>query len=87
MIVLRNTIKIACRCLLFYGLLVPAAAFAAEPPTPVVTAERAGRLLTLSCELRGADGRKHHPNGSDTPPQFAVYQGERLVGSGSFEYG
>jgi hypothetical protein len=78
------------RCILASWLLLPTMIFAAEskdPPTPTVTAKRAGRLLVLNCDLRDANGRKYQPNDRANPPQFAVYQGDTLVGSGTFEYG
>jgi hypothetical protein len=58
------------------------------PLMPHVTAERAGRLLTMNYQLLDADGRKYlNREHSAKPPQFAVYQGDRLIGSGTFEYG
>jgi len=62
------------------------------PLTPSVAVKREGRLLKLDYQLLDGDGRKYRrndPSGSDRshPPQFAVYQGESLIGSGSFEYG
>jgi hypothetical protein len=41
----------------------------------------------LNCDLRDATGRQYQPNDRANPPQFAVYQGDTLVGSGTFEYG
>lgn len=87
---LWTTGNLAGRCIaMACWLLLPTMAPAAElaPPTTTVTAERAGRLLTLGCELRNADGSEYHPENRENPPQFAVYQGDTLIGSGSFEYG
>ena len=73
-------------------LLLPTLAQAIEPttpqvlPAPMVTAQREGRLLVLRCELRNADGSQYREN-REYPPQFVVYQGDELIGSGSFEYG
>ena len=62
------------------------------PLNPSVTVKRAGRLLTLDYQLLDGDGRKYRRSGplvtdESLKPKFAVYQGDRLVGSGSFEYG
>ena len=59
------------------------------PLTSSVTTQRAGRLLKLNYQLLDADGRKYERNDGDRghPPQFAVYQGDRQIASGSFEYG
>ena len=62
------------------------------PLTPSVTVKRAGRLLTLDYQLLDGDGRKYRRNGpavtdSSLKPKFAVYQGDRLMDSGNFEYG
>lgn len=79
-----------------FWLIAPAGAGAAQPllpqgpPTPKVSAKRSGRLLTLGCELHNADGSKYLPKNAEeygNPPRFAIYQGDRLIGSGSFEYG
>jgi len=54
-----------------------------------VTAQRAGRLLKLNYQLLDGDGRKYQRSSGDRghPPQFAVYQGDCQIASGSFEYG
>jgi hypothetical protein len=62
------------------------------PLTSSVSVKRAGRLLKLDYQLLDGDGRKYRRNdrsGKDRahPPQFAVYQGNRQIGSGTFEYG
>jgi hypothetical protein len=61
------------------------------PLNPSVTVKRSGRLLTMDYVLLDADGRKYRKNnpGDDRahPPQFAVYQGDSQIGSGTFEYG
>jgi hypothetical protein len=57
------------------------------PLTSSVTAKRESRLLTLDYQLLDADGLKYRQNERTNPSQFAVYQGDRLIGSGSFEYG
>ena len=49
--------------------------------------KRAGRLLTLDYQRLDANGQRAPNPDRDHPPQFAVYQGDRLVGSGTFEYG
>lgn len=87
---------VACCLATVCCVLAPTATLAAESallkdlPTPTVAAKRAGRLLTLSCELRNADGSQYRPKNQDdynNPPRFAVYQGDQMIGSGAFEYG
>jgi hypothetical protein len=55
-----------------------------------VTVKRAGRLLTMDYQLLDAAGRQYRNLGrtiDSKPPQFTVYQGDRAIGSGTFEYG
>ena len=60
---------------------------AGAPLTPGVTFKRSGKMLTLDYELVDAAGRNYRRTGrSLDPPRFAVYQGEREIGSGTFEY-
>lgn len=54
--------------------------------TPQVTATRWGRLLKLSYDARSG-GYASRESARATPPQFVVYEGDRQVASGSFEYG
>ncbi|NQT12567.1 MAG: hypothetical protein HQ582_07460 [Planctomycetes bacterium] len=61
---------------------------AGAPLTPEVTFTRSGKILTLDYRLLDAAGRDYRPSGGSlAPPRFVVYQGEREIGSGSFEYG
>ena len=61
---------------------------AGGPLNQTVTAERVGASLSLGYELRGVDGAEYEPDNSyQGKPQFAVYMGDRKVGSGQFEYG
>ena len=58
--------------------------------TPHVTVKRVDRYLKLDCQLLDGDGQKYSGNLIDRyahPPQFAVYQGDRQIGSGTFAYG
>jgi hypothetical protein len=62
------------------------------PLNSSVTVKRAGRLLKLDYQLLDAEGRtyrRNNPTENDRahPPQFVVYQGDRQIGSGTFEYG
>jgi hypothetical protein len=50
---------------------------------PAVTVERQGRLLVLNYEVPGQDVQSE-PN---SPPGFAIYQGQKKIASGQFEYG
>jgi hypothetical protein len=50
---------------------------------PGVTVERQGRLLVF----RYGATREAAQNDPNRPPAFAVYQGQRKIASGQFEYG
>jgi len=55
-----------------------------------LTATRQGRFLELGWDLVDAAGRTYSvKTGLDcpAPPKFAVFQGDRKIGSGSFRYG
>jgi hypothetical protein len=57
------------------------------PLKSTVSVNRQGRMLNLNYQLLDDQGRKYtNPNRSD-PPRFVVYQGQREIGSGTFEYG
>jgi hypothetical protein len=50
--------------------------------------ERSGRIIKLDHSLRDKGGRRYLVSGVNRkPPEFAVYLGDRKVGSGTFEYG
>ena len=57
------------------------------PLTPKAKVGRQGRLLKLDYELLDAAGRNYSKRDRANPPRFAIYQGDRLLTSGSFEYG
>jgi hypothetical protein len=57
------------------------------PLTPQVKATRRGRVLELDYQLVDAAGRSYSNTLRSDPPQFAVYQDGRPIGSGTFEYG
>jgi hypothetical protein len=57
------------------------------PLTATVTAKRRGSVLKLDYALVDAAGWKYSPTARDDPPWFKVYQDDREIGSGSFEYG
>jgi hypothetical protein len=56
------------------------------PLTPKVRVARSFRSLELDYELLDAGGRNYAGPGPEVP-QFAVYSGDRKIGSGSFDYG
>lgn len=61
---------------------------AGGPLNQTVTAKRVGASLSLNYELRGVDDTEYEPDNSyQGNPRFAVYMGDRKVGSGQFEYG
>ena len=57
------------------------------PLTPKVKVTRSVRVLTLDYQLLDAGGRNYVSPDLANAPQFAVYSGDRKIGSGSFEYG
>ena len=58
------------------------------PLTPKVKVTRRLRVLTLQYQLLDAGGRDYGTEQQTVPPpQFAVYSGDRKIGSGAFEYG
>lgn len=54
-----------------------------------VKVDRQGNFLVLRYELvgTGQEQYRRRPRGSDKPPQFTVYKGDKRIGGGSFEYG
>ena len=62
----------------------------AGPPSagkPGVTVERQGRLLVLRYGTPGRDVQSEPRSEPNRPPEFAIYQGQRKIASGQFEYG
>jgi hypothetical protein len=61
---------------------------AGGPLTNSVSINRQGRKLSLNYQLVGAGGA-YQMVGQDRshPPEFAVYQGDKKVSSGKFEFG
>ncbi len=57
------------------------------PLTSTVTVKRRGGVLRLDYTMFDAGGWKYFPRGREGPPQVNIYQGDELVGSGSFKYG
>lgn len=58
------------------------------PLTAKVKVERFGEALEVNFgQLVDAAGRNYTSNPRGAPPQVKIYQGDRLVGSGKFEYG
>ncbi|HYG36219.1 MAG TPA: hypothetical protein VEC99_15615 [Clostridia bacterium] len=58
------------------------------PLTNGVTFSRRGNNLVLQYQLLGAGGETYAPmRDHQNPPQFAVYQGDKKIGSGKFEFG
>ena len=59
-----------------------------DGPLLPVTAEHQGRLLVLTYGPKpGAGGLASPISPRGEPPRFAVYQGQRQIASGQFEYG
>ena len=67
----------------------PATFAAGGPLTNTVTISRRSRSLVFSYRLVGADGASFQAktNGVRDQPAFAVYQGERQLATGKFEFG
>lgn len=71
------------------GDKTPAMLHAGGPLTNSVTANRQGLDLRLDYLLVGAGGQSYQLAKQDTskPPGFAIYQGDKKIGSGDFEFG
>jgi hypothetical protein len=66
----------------------PAVLTVGGPLTNSVSINRQGRKLALNYQLVGAGGAYQMVNQDRShPPEFAVYQGDKKVGSGKFEFG
>ena len=66
----------------------PAVLTAGGPLTNSVLLVRQGRKLSLNYQLAGAGGAYQLVNQDRMhPPEFAVYQGDKKVASGKFEFG
>ena len=58
------------------------------PLKPSVEAVRRGRVLLLNFQITGIGGESYiGPRSDDQRPAFAVYQGDRKIATGQFEYG
>ena len=62
---------------------------AGGPLTNRVSVTRRGRLLVFNYQLAGAEGATYRLGRQDRsrPPEFAVYQGEKEIATGKFEFG
>jgi len=67
----------------------PATLVAGGPLTNSVTMTRRGGQLVLNYHLVGAGGKTYQFATTDRskPPQFAVFQGDKKIASGKFEFG
>jgi hypothetical protein len=70
----------------------PAVLTMGGPLTNSISVTRHGRDLNLTYRLIGAEGGdyklwEYWRTKSDSPPQFTIYQGEKKIGSGNFEFG
>jgi len=52
-----------------------------------VTATRQGKIIRLNYSLRGQGGESYTSLMRNKPPQFAVFQGDKQIAAGAFEYG
>ena len=69
------------------GVLHEPAARSGGPVQPI-TVEHQGRLLVLTYGPKpSAGGLVSFTDSRGEPPRFAVYQGQRQIASGQFEYG
>jgi hypothetical protein len=61
------------------------------PLFPQVTVTRHGKFLEMDCELVDGSGRIYSWSNQlvtrPAPPWFTVYKDDKVIGSGSFEYG
>ena len=58
-----------------------------DGPLLPVTAEHQGRLLVLTYGPKPGGGLMADQNPRREPRRFAIYQGQRQIASGQFEYG
>jgi hypothetical protein len=67
----------------------PATLNCGGPLTNSVSIQRRGRVLVLNYQLLGADHQNYQTAVQDRshPPTFKIYQGDRVIASGKFEYG
>jgi hypothetical protein len=67
----------------------PAKMIAGGPLTNTVSISRRGQQLVFSYRLVGPGDKTYQLAGADrgNPPQFAVYQGDKKIASGKFEFG
>jgi hypothetical protein len=67
----------------------PAVLNVGGPLTNSIIAQRHGQELAMNYKVVGAGGEIYQMPGQDRskPPKFAVYSGEKQIGSGGFEYG
>jgi len=49
--------------------------------------KRVGRVLQFSYKLVGADGKEYTSRNRENTPKFAVYRGDKEIGSGTFRFG
>ena len=66
----------------------PAVLTAGGPLTNSVSVSRRGKYLSMNYQLVGAGGAYQVVNQDRShPPEFTVYQGDKKVASGKFEFG
>jgi hypothetical protein len=66
----------------------PAVLVAGGPLTNSVSISRRGKHLTMDYQLAGVGGAYQLVNQDRShPPEFTIYQGDKKVGSGKFEFG
>jgi len=65
----------------------PAVLVAGGPLTNIVQVAKRGRYLSLDYRLVGAGGHPYKLSTLRNEPKFAVYQGDRRLASGKFEFG
>ena len=57
------------------------------PLTQAIKVKRSGNILELGYELKGIAGEQYNDQNRQKAPEFAVYKGDKQVGSGKFEFG
>ncbi len=65
----------------------PAVLKVGAPLKQSVRAQRRKNLLFLNYELLGVGGHNYVQAQRGTPPQFAIYRGDKKIASGKFEFG
>lgn len=57
------------------------------PLTSMLEVDHQGTNLQMNYRLAGVGGETYAASGHTLPPKYTIYKGDRLIATGSFEYG